>query len=162
MAYRRIRGMAAGMTPAQRARANQTLGNYWQDFLDFWNPALPTSTVGANIYERNQYGIIPVPTPATVPGGAAPGAPVSYDPSTGTVSATNTSGETVEITDPQARAQALTDLINQAISSGSYTPSGTPVASDLASLFGNIPGWAWAVGGVVGLGLVLSLVGGRR
>lgn len=136
------------------------LATVWQDFKDFWNPALPTSTVAANYYERALYGNIPAPTPGTVPGGAAPKLPVSYDPSTGTVT-DNTTGETIQVTDPTARALALTDLINQAMASGAYTPNAPPVATDLSSVLGNIPGWAWALGGVVGLGLVLS-IGGKR
>ena len=147
MAYRRARGLG-----------QNTLATTWQDFLDFWNPSLTTSTVAANIYQRAQYGNIPTPTPGTVPGGAAPNLPVTYDPSTGLVT-DNTTGATVQITDPTQRATALTDLINQAIASGNYTPAGAPVASTL----GSIPGWVWALGAGLGGVLLLSLaMGGRR
>ena len=139
------------------ARGVGQLDTLWADFKDFWNPRLTTSTVAANAYQRAVYGNIPTPTPGTVPGGAAPSTPVSYDPATGTVT-NNTTGETVQVTDPAARAAALTALINESIASGDYNPDGTPVASDLST----IPGWAWALGlGVVGL-LVVSAVGGRH
>lgn len=158
--YRRPRGFgdlipgSTTMTPAQRAAANLRLANFWADVKDVFDPSLPTSEVGANIYQRWTYGNLPTPTAGTVPGGAAPGMPVSYDPSTGTVT-DNTTGATIQVTDPTERAAALTDLINSSIASGAYTPDAPPLATDLST----IPVWAWALGlGVVGL-LVVSMVG---
>ena len=134
------------------------LSTVWQDFKDFWNPSLPTSTVAANVYQRATYGNIPAPTTATVPGGPAPNLPLTYDATTGTVT-DNTTGETISVTDPTDRAAALTALINQSIASGDYTPDATPVATDLS----NIPGWAWALGaGLVGVVVLSIALGGKR
>jgi hypothetical protein len=161
--YRRIGGMGqtSADDAAKRAAANQKILNFWADLKDIFNPSLQTSEVGANIYQRYQYGSIPTPTEGTVPGGTAPNLPVSYDPATGTAT-DNTTGETVQITDPTARGQALRDLINQAIASGAYTPSGTPIASDLSDLTGGIPGWVWWAGAGLLAVVALGAVGGRH
>ena len=121
--------MLTGMGDTQSS--NNAPASWWDAFLQFWNPSIPTSTLAANYYQGAQYGVLPtIPEP----------------------SATTT---------PQDQAQAVQNAIAQAATNGTYntSPSLGVTATDLSNVPTST--YVLAAIGVGALVLVMTAKGKR-